>query len=88
MRLYKRNKVWFVDFAVAGVRRRVSTGARDKRVAEERAAVMRRDAEADALGVGDPFRRHRSRPLTAHVEDFGRHLEAKNNGGARTRGSG
>ena len=35
------------------------------------------DAQLAAVGIGDPFAKHRSRPLAEHIEDFGRYLTAE-----------
>ena len=41
---------------------------------------MRPELEKEAeLGITDPYRKHRKRPLDEHIADFEQHLKAKNN---------
>jgi integrase/recombinase XerD len=51
--------------------------ATDKTVAQRMLADRVEQAERGEAGMGDPFAEHRRRPLTEHLGDFRRYLEAK-----------
>jgi integrase len=75
---------WSISYHVNG--RRVTERAYTDRTASEQLLSNRlRDAARDEVGLGDPFRAHRGRPIGEHVVDFvaaigsrnrtGKHLE-------------
>src|SRR5262249_13963435 len=49
----------------------------DAEASQQRLAELVRKAERSATGLGDAFEEHHKRPLTEHVADFRRHLEAE-----------
>src|SRR5262249_45196727 len=51
----------------------------NKVAAQQLLAELVRKAELARAGVVDPFERHRERPLSEHLDDYRRHLEAKGN---------
>ncbi len=53
--------------------------ATDKDAAETMLVELKRKAERQRQGMVDPFEDHRKRPLSEHLADFRRHLEAKGN---------
>ncbi|MCH7592136.1 MAG: tyrosine-type recombinase/integrase [Planctomycetes bacterium] len=80
-RIYKpvkgKGRKWYIDYVDGlGIRRRVA-GFRDKPATEQRAAELVRRADREASGLVDRFEQHRKRPLTAHVDDYQRHLADK-----------
>ncbi|MCR9245499.1 MAG: tyrosine-type recombinase/integrase [bacterium] len=65
----KRSKVWTIQYTAAGKRQREQAYT-DKKASEQLLAQRQREAARDEVGLGDPYRVHRARPLTEHVEDF------------------
>ena len=61
-----------------GIRRRVSL-CEDKVASEQKLNDLRRRSEREREGLIDRFHEHQKRPLKAHIADYRRHLEAKNN---------
>jgi hypothetical protein len=51
----------------------------NKSAAELMLAELMRKAERAEAGLGDPFEKHRKRPLDEHLADFRRELEARGN---------
>jgi len=88
MRLFRRRfktpdgqwqtiKTWSVRVSVRGRVQEVSLGVRDRRAAEIEAGKLVQHAELDAVGAGDPFRKHRATPLATHIADFKTTLSAR-----------
>ncbi len=61
---------YYVQFYIKGRLFRRALGTTDKRVAEERAADLRRKEERRAAGLLDPAEEHRDRPIGEHFDDF------------------
>lgn len=82
--VYKRRRpdgseedVWSISYRVAG--RRVAERAYiDKAASEQLLAKKLRDAARDEVGIGDPWRKHRGRPLKEHLEEFLGSLGSRN----------
>ena len=79
------SRVWYGRYIDAdGRRREDKLVTRDNRpVTDEKAARalvngMEIDAQRESVGVGDRYKRHREKPLSEHIADFRKHLEAKN----------
>jgi len=70
-------KTWSVRVSVRGRVQEVSLGVRDRRAAEIEAGKLVQHAELDAVGAGDPFRKHRATPLATHIADFKTTLSAR-----------
>ncbi len=73
--LYKppNSEYWSYRFTVGGKRISRTTGETDQRAAWERASRMREEHKQRAA---DPYREHADRPVTEHVADWQRALEA------------
>lgn len=61
---------WYVQFYVGSKLFRRSLGTADKRVAEEKAAALRKREERRAAGMLDPAEEHRDRELDVHLDEF------------------
>src|SRR5262249_37179915 len=48
-----------------------------KETARRMLLKLRNDGQMESVGLGDPFREHRLRPIGEHLEDFRRYLAAK-----------
>src|SRR6516164_5155811 len=80
--LRKRGRVWYYRFTDSDGVKREAKGCPDKRATEE----MARGAEAEAAkiraGLVSPrelaYRRHESRPLAEHLDDFEADMRARN----------
>lgn len=73
--LRKRGKIWVADYYDrSGVRQRRSTGCTDKKAAQMWLARELRDAQLEAVGAGDPFKKHNETPLTEHLAAFRMHV--------------
>ena len=78
-RVRKQTQCWYIDYKAAdGSRKRVK-GFKDKAATQQLAAQLERDAEREQLGMTDPFKEHRKRPLREHLADFLSSLQAKGN---------
>jgi integrase len=78
-RVRLKSAKWYGEYTDAeGITRRVPLSA-DKTAAGQMLAALVRRAELGRAGLADPFEEHRKRPLTAHLEDYRRFLEAKGN---------
>jgi hypothetical protein len=49
----------------------------NKVAAQQLLAAKVKEMELGKAGISDPFKEHRHRPLTDHLEDYRRHLDAK-----------
>lgn len=73
--LYRRMRdgepetIWTISYRANG-RRYTERAFGDKAASEALLAQRIRDAARDAVGLGDPYRKHRGRPLTEHVADY------------------
>lgn len=74
--MYKRGarsgqaeEVWTIRYSSGG-RRIVERAYTDKAASEALLAQRLRDAARDEVGLSDPYRRHRSRPLSEHLQEF------------------
>lgn len=84
--VYKRRRpdgtkedVWSISFRPPGGGRRITERAySDKGASEALLAQRLREAARDDAGIGDPFRKHRGKPLTAHLDDFLGGLASRN----------
>ncbi len=76
----RRAKVYRAKYRdAAGVERRVKLCA-DKTASRQMLAKLETDAALAQRGLADPARQqHQSKPLAEHLEDYRRHLLAKNN---------
>lgn len=61
--------VWTIAYRVNGRRFR-ERAFTDKAASEQLLSQRLRDAARDAVGIGDPYRKHRGRPLREHLEEF------------------
>ncbi len=61
---------WYVQFHIGGKLFRRALGTTDKRVAEEKAADVRRREERRLAGLIDPAEEQRDRPMGDHLADF------------------
>ena len=78
-RIKKRSKKWWAKYRDEnGAVRRVPL-ATDKMAAQTMLNEIVRRVELKMAGLSDPFEQHRKRPLTEHLADFRRYLEAKGN---------
>lgn len=72
--LRKRGKCWYFTITDADGRRRESKGCKDKRVTDQMAAVAELEIAKLKGGLTDPKsearRRHSSRPLSEHLDDW------------------
>lgn len=60
---------WSIAWRVGG-RRYTERAYPDKAASEQLLAQRLREVARDETGLGDPFRRHRARPLSEHLADF------------------
>jgi len=67
---WQTSKKWSVRISVRGRIQEVSLGLSDRHAAELEARRLFSDAQVDETGNGDPFRKHRARSLSSHVDDF------------------
>lgn len=74
--IYKRRRpdktiedVWTISWYAAG-RRYVERAFTDRAASEQKLSQNLRQAARDQVGIGDPFRKHRSRPIKEHLDDF------------------
>ena len=75
----RKSKKWYGVYVDAdGITRRVPLAA-NKEAARQMLAELEKKAEHLKSGLANPFEEHYQKPLKQHVEDFRRHLEAKNN---------
>lgn len=88
--LYRRKKagkafgVWFISYRAHG-RRFTERAFTDRRASEQLLAQRLQESARDAVGLGDPYRRHRRAAIAVHVEAFldgitSRHRTAKHRG--------
>ena len=78
-RVTRESKRWYIKYRDAnGIERRVP-GHRDKEATRQMAARLEREAARRQEGLTDPFAQHAKTSLTEHLNDFERHLEAKEN---------
>jgi integrase len=68
-------KYW-VKYYVDNKMVRRALGVKDKRAAEQRASEIVKRDELRAVGVVDPFERHRTTVLSGHIDDFDAKLKA------------
>lgn len=61
--------VWTIAYRANG-RRHKERAFTDKAASEQLLAQRLREAARDQVGLGDPFRKHRGRPLKDHLEEF------------------
>ena len=73
----RKVKVWWAKVTVCGRTVRQSLKTRDRRAARALEAELVRKLEAEALGLVDPFERHRLRAVWEHVDEFLDSLQAK-----------
>ncbi len=73
----KLEKVWTIQYTANGKRQR-ERAYTDKKASEQLLAQRQREAARDEVGLGDPYRKHRARPLTQHVEDFLAGISSRN----------
>ena len=73
--VFKRNRdgkpesVWSISYHAVG--KRITERAYTDRAASEQLLAQRqRSAARDEVGLGDPYRKHRSRSLREHLDDF------------------
>jgi len=65
----KPEQVWSISYRSQG-KRITERAFTDKAASEQLLAEKLRQAARDQVGIGDPFRKHRGRPLTDHLKDF------------------
>lgn len=75
MGIYKRGKIWQYQISINGRRINRSLGTTSKRDAEAMFAEVERRARLARLGLRDP--RLPYFPIAEHLEDYGKHLQAK-----------
>jgi hypothetical protein len=69
---------WYGRYTDASGRQRREPLSESKEIARRMLAVRAGKAQLNGDGIdADPFAEHRARPLTEHVEDFGRYMAAK-----------
>ncbi len=84
-RLVFRSRKYTIEYTDAkGVRRKRQAYA-DRQASEQLAAELERKVARGAEGLADPHEEHARRPLTEHLEDFGRWLRAKGDCDAHVR---
>lgn len=84
--IYKRTRadgsleeLWTIAYRPRRGARRIAERAFGDRAASEQLLAKRlRDAARDEVGIGDPFRKHRGRPLTEHLDEFLASLGSRN----------
>lgn len=77
IRLWSRK--WYGEYRDAnGVEQCVPLST-NKTAAQQMLHELVRQAELGRIGILDPYQEHRKRPLTEHLDDFRRYLQAKNN---------
>jgi len=75
----RTSKRYYVEYRDGdGVLRRVR-GFADKESTKQLEAKLQRDAARQQAGLSDRFEAHRGRPLSEHVDDFEKHLKARDN---------
>jgi integrase len=74
-----RSKVWYGRYTDGNGKRQQVRLSESKEIARRMLAKLAGDAQLAGVGIGDPFAEHRARPLSEHLEDFGRYLAAKGN---------
>tara|TARA_R110002073_G_scaffold326370_1_gene506183 strand:+ start:29747 stop:31039 length:1293 start_codon:yes stop_codon:yes gene_type:complete len=73
----KPEAVWTISYHAAG-RRITERAYTDKAASEQLLAQRQREAARDEVGLGDPYRKHRSRSLRDHLDDFLAGIAARN----------
>jgi len=84
--IYKRRRadgtleeLWSISYRqVRGGRRVVERAFADLAASEQLLSKRLRDAARDEVGIGDPFRKHRGRPLSEHLAEFLGSLGSRN----------
>ena len=79
LRLRLLSRVYWVEYTDRDGRRRSRKGYTDRQATEQLAARLERREAQKAEGLADPYEAHRSRPVSAHLDDFRAHLEARDN---------
>lgn len=80
-----QSKVWYGRYVdAAGRPREIKLVAGGRPITDERSArvfcnQLETDGQQEQTGVVDRYKHHAQRPLSEHVADYRRHLEAKNN---------
>lgn len=72
------SRKWYIEFIDAGGKRKRVPGYVDKDATNQKAAELEKQAAREESGLIDRFSHHRKRPLKEHLEDFRKHLQAKN----------
>jgi integrase len=76
-RSVKISKKWYGRYTDgAGVQHRVPL-SESREIARRMLAKLAGDAQLAGVGIADPFAAHRGRPLTEHLEEYGRYLAGK-----------
>src|SRR5262245_8408997 len=75
-KLKKKSSKWYGRVPGSAKPTPLST---NKVAAQQLLAELVRKAELGRAGIGDPFEEHRKRPLSEHLADFRRELEARGN---------
>jgi integrase len=79
VRSVSRSKVWYGRYTDGNGQRQQVRLSESKEIARRMLAKLAGDAQLAGVGIGDPFAQHRARPLSEHLDDFGRYLAAKGN---------
>jgi integrase len=77
----RKLKKWYVRYRDHDGRVRTVPGYTDKEATRQLEARLLKEGARQAEGLIDPHAEHRKRPLTEHLADFGRSLEAKGDEG-------
>src|SRR5688572_30818614 len=75
----KKSRKWYVEYRDANGRTRRKVGFTDKAATQELALKLERRARLEANGLHDRFDEHLISPIADHLNDFEKHLQAKNN---------
>ena len=77
VREQKRASKWYGRFIGADGLEKREPLDKNKDLAHEMLAELVKAARREAAGLADPFEQHRKRPLSEHLDDFRRALDAK-----------
>jgi len=75
----RKLKKWHIRYRCPDGRVLRVAGYTDKEATKQLAARLEKKAARQQEGMVDPFEEHRRRPVTEHLADFRRYLEAKGN---------
>src|SRR5262249_2730076 len=77
VRSERHSKTWFGRYTDGNGDEHQVKLSKSKETARRMLAKLAGDAQLASVGLADPVAEHRHRPLTEHLEDFGRYLAAK-----------